>query len=161
MQLPVEERYLMTGRSLRAKMVGVLGGRAAEEVVFGDPSTGAQNDLERATDLARAMVIDWGMSDEVGPVSVSGRRRPAFLAGKDGTPVTLSREVGESLADTIDREVRRLVDEALGTARDLLKENREALDHITQKLLESEVLEGDELSALLREAREAHAARIC
>jgi cell division protease FtsH len=161
MQLPIEEKHLMTARALRAKMVGLLGGRAAEEVVFGDPSTGAQNDLERATDVARAMVIDWGMSDEVGPVSVSGRRRPQFLAGKDGAPVTLSREVGESLADTIDREVRRLVDEALGTARELLRENREALDRIAERLLESEVLEGEELQAMLREAREAHAARIC
>ncbi len=161
MQLPQEERYLMTGRSLRAKMVGVLGGRAAEEVVFGDPSTGAQNDLAKATDLARAMVIDWGMSDEVGPVAVSGRRQSTFLSAKDGTPVALSREVGESLADTIDREVRRIVDEALGTARDLLRENREALDRIAERLLETEVLEGEELTALLAQAREAHAARIC
>jgi cell division protease FtsH len=161
MQLPTEERYLMTRAALRAKLVGLLGGRAAEEVAFGDPSTGAQNDLEKATDLARAMVVDWGMSDAVGPVSVSSQRSSAFLRGKDGGAVSVGREVGESLADTIDREVRRIVDEALATARDLLRGNRDALDRIAAELLEHEMLEGDALSDMLREARDAHAARVC
>jgi len=160
MATPEREAYSHTAPQLRAKMVGLLGGRAAEEVVYGGSSTGDQNDLERATDLARAMVVDYGMSDEVGPISVSARRRPMFLQGKDGNPVTVNRQIGEHLADTIDREVRRLVDEALTTAKALLEENRQSLDSISERLVEEEVLEGDLLEELMREAREAHEARV-
>ena len=154
MQMPAQERYLMTKKTLAATLVGLLGGRAAEEVVFGDPSTGAQNDLQKATDLARAMVVEYGMSDAVGPVSVS-RQRPLFLTGKDGSGVGLPREVGEDLADTIDREVRRLVEEALYRARELLEQNRESLEVISLKLLEREVLEGEELQTLIQRAKAA------
>jgi cell division protease FtsH len=99
------------------------------------------------------------MSEAVGPVAVR-RHRPLFLAGKDGNNLGLPREVGEDLADTIDREVRRLVDEALYRARELLEQNRESLDVISKRLLEKEVLEGDELKEMVRKARERHAARL-
>jgi cell division protease FtsH len=158
MSSPEREAYSYTEVALRAKLVGLLGGRAAEQVVYGNSSTGDQNDLQRATDLARAMVVDYGMSKEVGPVSVSARRGPMYLAGKDGNPVAISREIGEQLADTIDREVRRFVDEALETATALLTKNRAALDHIADELVEAEVLEGELLETLMREAHEAHEA---
>ncbi len=157
---PEREAYSYTAKELRAKMVGLLGGRAAEELVYGESSTGDQNDLEKATDSARAMVVDYGMSEEVGPISVSSRRRPMFLSGKDGGSVSVSREIGEQLADTIDREVRRFVDEALATAHALLEENRASLDHISKELARVEVLEGEELEALMKEARAAHDARV-
>ena len=158
LQLPIEERYLATREALEAKLVYTLGGRAAEEIVFGTPSTGAQNDLRQATDLARAMVVDFGMSEAVGPISVSATRRPVFLSSSDGN-VGVSREVGERLADTIDAEVRRIVDTALEQARSLLRDNRVALDRVAERLLELEVLEGDVLAALIAEARGAVAAR--
>ena len=147
MQLPTEERYLMTESQIRAKLIGLLGGRAAEEVVFGDPSTGAQDDLRKATDIAKAMVVEYGLSEEVGPLSLAGER-PAFLkqAGLGGAP-----DMGSRLADTIDREVRRIVDEARARAIALLESHRTQLDRITQKLLEDEVLEGETLAALLRD----------
>jgi cell division protease FtsH len=160
MATPEREAYSHTAKELRAKMVGLLGGRAAEELIYGESSTGDQNDLEKATDLARAMVVDYGMSQEVGPISVSSRRRPMFLSGKDGGSVSVSREIGEQLADTIDREVRRFVDEALTTAHALLEDNRDSLDRISEELARVEVLEGDELEVLLREARAAHDARV-
>ena len=157
---PERERHSMTARALRARMVSLLGGRAAEELICGASSTGDQNDLQRATDLARAMVVDFGMSEEVGPVSVSGRRQPMYLPGKDGGAVTVSQQIGEHLADTIDREVRRFVEEALTSARALLDQNRDSLERIAEILVEEEMLEGERLTKLMREAKAAHEARV-
>jgi cell division protease FtsH len=158
MQLPTEERYLMTQSEIEAKLVGMLGGRAAEELVFGEPSTGAQNDLQRATDIARAMVIDYGMSEKIGPVSISSERKPIFLGGADGH-VSFARDVGERLGDTIDEEVRRIVEHARQRAITLLRDNRDALDRVADALIEREVLEGEALEALLARAKEEHEAR--
>jgi cell division protease FtsH len=155
MQLPDEERLSYTKGLLEAKLVGILGGRAAEEVMYGEPSTGAQNDLQKATAIARAMVVEHGMSDAVGPISVSRRRSP-FLgdqAGSDGP------DIGERLADAIDGEVRRLVEAALTRARTLLEQNRASLERIARRVFESESLEGDELTGLLAEAKAEHDAR--
>jgi cell division protease FtsH len=146
MQLPTEERYLMTESDIRAKLVGLLGGRAAEEVVFGESSTGAQNDLQKATQIARAMVVDYGMSERVGPVSVARSSRPVFLAEGEAR---LAGDTGQTLADTIDEEVRRIVEEARARATKLLRDHRAALERIAQRLLEKEVLEGPELAELL------------
>ncbi|MFW5920412.1 MAG: ATP-dependent zinc metalloprotease FtsH, partial [Polyangiales bacterium] len=153
MSLPNEERQLHTKKALGAKLVGIMGGRAAEEVVFGDPSTGAQNDLQKATALARSMVVDYGFSDAVGLVSVRAGRQSQFLRDREGEGIALGRDVGDKLADTIDTEVRRLVDEAFNEALTLLREHRGALDRIAERLVEQEVLEGAELSEMLREAK--------
>ena len=156
MQLPTDERYLMTESAIRAKLVSLLGGRAAEEVVFGEPSTGAQNDLQKATDIARAMVVEYGMSEVVGPVSVGGDRRPVFLNDSSGGGMALPREVSEQLAARIDTEVLRIVDESLDRARTLLRNNRDSLQTIAEFLLEKEMLEGEELRDQLAAARKLH-----
>ncbi len=159
MSVPEEEQRLWTRRALQARLVGLLGGRAAEEVVFGDPSTGAQDDLRRATALARSMVVEYGFSEAVGLVSV-GVAGERFLEGPEGKgTVPLGREVGAKLADAIDAEVRRLVDEAFERARRLLLAHRAELDRIAEALLREEVLEGEALQALLAPLRRAEARR--
>ncbi|MFW6031662.1 MAG: ATP-dependent zinc metalloprotease FtsH [Myxococcota bacterium] len=161
MQLPTEERYLMTQSAIHAKLVGLLGGRTAEELVFGEVSTGAQDDLRKATDIARAMVTEYGMSPAIGPVSVSSERRPLFLQGREGGSggFSMGRDVGDSLSDAIDTEVRRIVDEARDRAMTLLRENREVLDDMAERLLDAEILEGDELRERLEVAKKNHVKR--
>jgi len=146
MQLPTEDRYLMTRAELQAQLSVLLGGRTAELLVFGEYSTGAQNDLLRATDIARAMVTEFGMSEAVGPVNHEGRRRGPFL----DTPVLPERGAyAEDTARLIDHEVKRLVTEAEARARQILTERRDVLDELSDRLLEKEVVEGDELRVLL------------
>ena len=160
MQLPTEERYLMTESAIRAKLVGLLGGRAAEEVVFGEPSTGAHNDIEKATDIARAMVVEYGLSEAVGPVSVSSERRPMFLGGREGPGgFKMGRDVGDELSNTIDQEIRRIVEEARARAIRLLRDNSDSLEKIAEVLLEREVLEGPDLDKLLADAKQTHTER--
>ncbi|MBI5518244.1 MAG: ATP-dependent zinc metalloprotease FtsH [Deltaproteobacteria bacterium] len=149
LKLPTEERYLMTEPELRATLAGLLGGRAAERLVFGEVSTGAGDDLRRATDLARAMVTDYGMSEKLGPVSLGGERTGAFLVGVEGTRL---REHGERVADQVDEEIRRLVEDAEGAARAILQARRGLLDRVAEALLEKEALDGEELRAMLKVA---------
>ncbi len=153
MQLPTEERYLMTASQIEAKLVGLLGGRAAEELVFGEASTGAQDDLRKATDIARAMVVEYGLTEAIGPVSL-GNERPSFLGG--GAP-GFGPVMGEQLTNAIDAEIRRIVEGAKREASRLIGAHRPDLERITERLLELEVLEGEELDALLEEAREGSA----
>lgn len=157
MQLPDQEKYLMTEGQIRVRLRGLLGGRASEEVVFGEGSTGAQNDLLKATEIARAMVTEYGMSERLGPVHFARERRPVFLGERP--TASLSPTYGDGVADQIDAEVRRIVAQALEDAKQLLTENRDALEAITQRLLEAEQLEGSELEQLLGRALEAHRAR--
>ena len=157
MQMPDKESLLMTEKTLRAKLVGLLGGRAAEEVIYGHPSTGAQNDIQRATEMARAMVIDYGMSEAVGPISVRSHQRSPFLNAKG--QLTARRNVGDQLADTIDSEVRRFLEEALEQAKALLEANRTSLESIAKLLYEQEVLEGDQLDKLMADAAQEHKQR--
>ncbi len=152
MNLPDRERQMMTRSELLARLRGLLGGRAAEEVIYGEPSTGAQNDLQKATALARAMVAEYGMSEVLGPVYLSDDARAAYLGGPavPGMP----RAHGDAVADRVDAEVRTLVAEALADARRTLERHRGTLEAITRRLLDAEQLEGDELAALLAEVRE-------
>src|SRR5690606_18762296 len=146
MQLPLEERYLMTRTDLRHQLAVLLGGRTAEEIALNEISTGAQNDLQRATDIARAMVTEWGMSDVLGAVNYAGDSRARFL------DVPLPRERGQYAEETarmIDAEVKRILEEAHALARDILTRHRAELETITRRLLEREVMEGDELRSLL------------
>jgi cell division protease FtsH len=149
MKLPTEDRYLMTESELRAQLAGLLGGRVAEQLVFGEVSTGASDDLRRATELARAMASEYGMSDAIGPVAYA-RERGAFL----GIPGESARsaDVGERLTDTIDNEVKRIVLEAERTAREVLSTRRNALERIAQHLMEREYLDGDAIRSMLAES---------
>ncbi len=145
MKLPTEDRYLMTEGELRAQLASLLGGRVAEQVVFGEVSTGAGNDLQQATDLAHAMVVDFGMSGAIGPVAL-GHERRTFLQGNEPR---VMREHGDRVADAVDAEVKRIVEEAERAAREVLTGRRERLEAIAAALLEKEYLEGDEFRAML------------
>ncbi|MBP1636821.1 MAG: ATP-dependent metalloprotease FtsH, partial [Acidobacteria bacterium] len=147
MQLPLEDRYLMTRSELHSQLAVLLAGRAAEEIALGEISTGAQNDLQRASDIARAMVTEFGMSDALGSVSFDTRGGGRFL------DVPLGNEranYGEETARQIDAEVRRIVAEAHQRARTLVGERRETLEQVAQRLLEKEVIEGEELRAIVK-----------
>jgi cell division protease FtsH len=146
MQLPLEDRYLMQRRDLENQLAVLLGGRSAEEIALKDISTGAQNDLQRATDIARAMVTEFGMSDSLGVVNYDANKRQRFL------DIPMPQERGlyaEDTAQKIDAEIKRIVTDAHNTARRILSENRDKLERVTRRLLEVEVMEGEELRRLL------------
>jgi cell division protease FtsH len=146
MQLPLEDRYLMQRKDLLNQLAVLLGGRTAEELALGEVSTGAQNDLLRATDIARAMVTEWGMSDSLGAINYDGHKRSKFL------DISMGPERGawaEETARAIDAEVTRIMNEAHAEARRVLAGHRDDLEVVTRRLLEQEVMEGDELRALL------------
>ncbi len=142
MQLPLEDRYLLQRQDLLRQLAVLLGGRSAEELALGEISTGAQNDLQRVTDIARSMVTEWGMSATMGAVNLAAERRPRFLdlgGGAERGPYS------EETAREIDHEVRRIVMEAHDEARRLLAAHRDVLEAVTRRLLEIEVMDGDEL----------------
>ena len=144
-QLPTEDRYLMTRSELEDRMCVLLGGRVAEELVFGDISTGAQDDLQKATDIALSMVTRYGMTEALGLRTFDSDRRSAFL----DTPLPARKEYGEEKAGAIDSEVEKLLEHSHARVRRILSERRGALDAVAKRLLEKEVIEGDELRALL------------
>ena len=146
MQLPLEDRYLMTRKDLQSELAVLLGGRSAEEIAFGEISTGAQNDLQRATDIARSMVTEFGMSDELGLVNYNGHKRSAFL----DMPFMQERgNYAEDTAQKIDMEVKRILTDAHEEALRILREQRHVLDELSERLLVKEVVEGDELRSLM------------
>ena len=146
MQLPVEDRYLRTRLELTQQLAVLLGGRAAEELLFQEMSTGAHSDLRQATDAARAMVIEFGMSPTIGPVSLGTRHRSPMLDPGDGAYVV---RVAERTAREIDEEVKRLLVDAHARATAVLASHRPALDRVRQLLLEHEVVEGAEVRRAL------------
>jgi len=146
MQLPLEDRYLLTREDLLSQLSVLLAGRSAEEIAFGRISTGAQNDLQRATDIARSMVTEFGMSDLLGAVNYNGHQRPVFLE------MGFASERGnysEETALKIDAEVKRILGEAHETARRVLRERRATLDALSERLLEKEVIESEELKGIM------------
>ena len=146
MQLPTEDRYTMTRTELVNRLAVLFGGRAAEEVAIGEITTGAHNDLQRATDIARSMVTEYGMSDLLGAVNFDGNKRAKFL----DIPMPPERGLySEETAQIIDTEIKRILEEAHTTAHRILSNNRDALEIVTRRLLEVEVMEGDELRRLL------------
>lgn len=148
MQLPLADRYLMTRRDLTSQLAVLLAGRAAEEIALGEISTGAHNDLQRASDIARSMVTEFGMSEALGAVSFGDRSRPRFL----DTALPAERGIyADETARHIDAEIRRLITEAHETARRILTERRDALERVTRRLLEKEVIDSQELRSLLDE----------
>jgi cell division protease FtsH len=144
-QLPTEDRYLLQRPELYDRLAVLLGGRAAEQIVFHEISSGASNDLERATDMARQMVTKLGMSDAIGPVTF-GRNSGTFLQPNGGPD---QREYSEATAQVIDGEVRRLLTDAYQRALDILTQDRQFLDAIARQLLEKEVMDREELRELL------------
>ncbi len=145
LQLPTEERFLNSKQDLEGQIATLLGGRSAEEIVFGKITTGAANDLQRATDLAEQMVGTYGMSEVLGPLAYDKQGGGRFL-GANNNP---RRVVSDATAQAIDKEVRGLVDKAHESALSILRHNLALLETISQKILEKEVIEGDELSQML------------
>src|SRR6516225_9818105 len=151
-QRPTEDRYLMTRAELEHKMAALLGGRASELLVFAEISTGAADDLARVTDIARAMVLRYGMSEALGNVTYDRDRSP-FL--QPTIPVPQERVYGESTAEAVDHAVRAFVDQAFALATDVLQRNRDLLDRTATALLRTETLNEPEIEQLKREIRPA------
>ena len=146
MQLPTDDRFLMTRSQLLDRIRGMLGGRAAEEVVFNEVTTGAENDLEHATALARQMVCLFGMSDSVGLARCAQKHDGMLLPGADGT---FQRDCSEQTAQLIDAEVKKILGQAYAEAKEILMKHREQMELITEKLLESETIDAPTFQALI------------
>ena len=144
MQRPAEDQYLVTEGELKTRMAVMLGGRAAELLVFSEPSTGASNDLERATETARRMVTEFGMSSELGPVRYAASSM-MYLAGQS----RMREDIGDNTAEVIDAEIKRLVPEAQEKATEILREHEEILHAVARTLQEKEVINHDEIQAFV------------
>jgi cell division protease FtsH len=144
-QQPTEDRYLMTRSELLDRLAVLLGGRVAEELVFEEISTGAQNDLQRATEIARSMVTEYGMSDRLGLVTYERPRQPMFLP-ESYTP---GKTYSEEKAGQIDEEISRVVEEAHQRVRGILGAHRNVLDDLAHLLSQKEIVQGEELRKML------------
>jgi cell division protease FtsH len=149
MVMPQEDRYSKTRNQLLDSLAWAMGGRMAEELVFGDPSTGASNDISQATDTARHMVTEYGMSAKVGSVRLAGSSGEVFL----GRDMGHGRDYSESLASTVDAEVRVLMDGAMAEAARALTTNRKVLDRLAEALLEKETLNETELDDIFKDVK--------
>ena len=147
LQLPTEDRYLTSKGEIENRLCVLLGGRTAEEIVFNEITTGAHDDLSKATAYASKMVTEFGMSEKVGPVSLKKPEEEVFL----GRDIVRQSGYSEATAQLIDQEVQRIVRAAQGKARELLEKHRAILDKLAEKLIEKENLEADEVSAILQE----------
>jgi len=147
-QLPTEDRYLMTREELQGKIDVLLGGRAAEQVVFGEVSTGAHNDLQRATEIARSMVLEYGMGETLGPMTFTRRRGPGFLAEQAAYWPESGREYSEATAQALDREMKQLLEARMAHVLGMLERRRPLLDRIASILLEREVIEAEQFERL-------------
>lgn len=145
LQLPEQDRFLQSRSDLLNRISILLSGRVAEELVFGDVTSGASNDLERATQTARQMVTELGMSERLGLVRLGNKRGEIFL----GRDISEDRNYSEEVACAIDQEVRAIIDSCYARAKEILSERRELMDSITDVLLEREVLDGEEFAALM------------
>jgi cell division protease FtsH len=147
MQRSEDDRYLLTQSELESRIQVLLGGTIAEEMVYADVSTGAQNDLERASEIARAMVMEYGMS-RMGRVNFRESNRSPFLAGGGGD-LPAARSHSEETAREIDQEVKRIIDQSIEKVRRVLESRRPALEAITRQLIETEVIDGNQLRAIV------------
>jgi cell division protease FtsH len=144
-QLPLDDKYTYSREHIMSMLAVLMGGRAAEEIAMGHMTTGAGNDLQRATDLARKMVCEWGMSDKLGPLTFGKREEQIFL----GKEITKHKDYSEKTAEEIDEEVKTIVTERYGYARQLIVDNKEALVRIADALLLKETLDAEEIQALV------------
>jgi cell division protease FtsH len=150
LKLPTEDRFLMTEIEFRQQIAMLLGGRAAEALIFKSVTNGASDDLQRATDIAEQMVTLYGMSKALGPLAYEKRSANSFLGNGQGSP---RRSLSEDTGKAIDEEVKQIVEVAYEQALQILRDNRELLETMTSQLLTTEVLEGDELQSLLNQVR--------
>jgi cell division protease FtsH len=144
-QLPIDEKHTYRRDYLNNQIAILLGGRAAEELIFNDVTTGAGNDIERASDLARKMVCSWGMSDKLGPLTYGKKEEQIFL----GREIAQHRDFSESTAVEIDIEVKRIVEDNHAIVRRLLSDNIDILRSLAENLLERESLDTDEVHAIV------------
>jgi len=145
LQLPTQDKYLMSKLELLDRLAVLLGGRVAEDLIFKDVTTGAQNDLERATKIARQMITEYGMSDTLGPITL-GRKEHQIFLGRD---ISQERDYSEEIANKIDKEVKKIIENAYTQAKDILTKNKAKLKRVARNLIERETLEGKELDDLL------------
>jgi cell division protease FtsH len=145
MQVPTEDQFLLSQAELLTRLRGMLGGRASEELEYGDLTTGAQNDLEHATALARQMICLYGMSEKVGMANCA-QRAPAYLPGQ---PFQLQRDCSEQTAREIDEEVKRILNESYAEAKEVLTAHRADLQRVVAELLKRETLDGETLYQLI------------
>jgi cell division protease FtsH len=153
LQLPTEDRYLMTKNELLDRLSVLLGGRIAEEIIFGEVSTGAQNDLGRATDIAKSMVKEYGMSEKLGLMTFERERKPLFL---DFDPSRGTKDYSEETAREIDDEIRKIIDQSYVKVKTVLIEKKEILERVAQILLEKESIDGETLRTILQEYTGGH-----
>ncbi|MCK4671870.1 MAG: cell division protein FtsH, partial [Candidatus Aegiribacteria sp.] len=147
--LPADDRYTYTLKKLESMLAMLLGGRASEILFLDTLSTGAGNDLEKATALARKMVCEWGMSEELGPITHSETSDTIFL----GREFNRTRDYSENTARVIDSEVKRFVEEAYSTARVILNDNKDIVERIAEQLLEKETISSSEINSIFQELR--------
>jgi cell division protease FtsH len=145
MQLPQEDRYSMDREQLLQNIAVLFGGRIAEEIFMGQMTTGASNDFERATDLARSMVTRWGMSAELGPMVYGENEGEVFL----GRSVTVHKNVSETTMQKVDAEIRRIIDQQYGLARKIIEDNRDKVEAMAKALLEWETLDSDQINDIM------------
>jgi cell division protease FtsH len=143
--LPEEDKFLMTREELADELAMLMGGRVAEELIVGDITTGAANDIERATKVSRQMVTEYGMSDVIGPLTLGQKQHEVFL----GRDFQSQQDYSEQVAFEIDNEVRRLIDEAHDEALEILQDHRGKLDELAARLIEKETVEREEVEAFL------------
>ncbi|ALX66302.1 ATP-dependent zinc metalloprotease FtsH [Microbacterium sp. XT11] len=149
MVLPLDDKYSVTRNELQDQLTYAMGGRVAEEIVFHDPTTGASNDIEKATSIARKMVIEYGMTTEVGPVKLGSEGGDMFVARDMGR----GREYSEKVAERVDAEVRALIEQAHNEAYQVISENREILDRLALALLEEETLDHNRIAEIFQDVK--------
>ncbi len=145
MMLPEEDRYYMTKTELLERITTLLAGRVSEKIILKEISTGAQNDLERTTNIVRQMIMEYGMSEELGPITL-GRKQGQVFLGRD---LARDRDFSEEIASSIDREVRNIIDKCYQEAEQLIRDNMDKMEDLAQALLEKETLEADEVAAII------------
>jgi cell division protease FtsH len=155
LSLPEEDKYLVSKQELKQQIAGIMGGRASEEIVFGDITSGAENDIQRATQMARQMVTQWGMSEKLGTVAM-GRKEELVFLGRD---LGEQRNFSEEVAQLIDEEVRTLIKEAYDTASQILLDLRVKMDEVVARLKVQETLDSTELDEILASPQRAASAQ--
>ncbi len=149
LMLPEQDRYYMTKSELLDRITALLSGRVAEQLVLNDISTGAQNDLERATQMVRQMITEYGMSDELGPITLGKSHEQQVFLGRD---IARDRDYSDEIAYAIDKELRHMVDRCYRKAQDILEKNRDKLDILAKGLMEKEALDAEEIKAIMEGA---------
>jgi cell division protease FtsH len=145
LSLPAEDKYLVSKEELKQEIAGLMGGRASEEIVFGDVTSGAENDIQRATQMARRMVTQWGMSEKLGTVTMGHKEELVFL----GRDLGEQRNYSEEVAALIDEEIKSIVSDAYGEAKRILTQRRGKMDLVVERLKMVETIDAKELDEIL------------